>query len=282
MRVVRVDGSFEGWREVARGLLARGCPPEDVAFTEEEQLGLLVDGAGELPPRSGARLVRVPAAFLWLARRVACHREPSRWDRLYRVLWRAAHEGGRMLEDPSDLEVVALERMATAVRRDVERLRALVRFRRIALDGSDEWYVAFHRPQHRTLRLAAPFFARRFAPLRWSIVTPEASAHWDRRTLSFGPGAARDPGADDGAEDLWRAYYAATFNPARVNHRLLRAHLPRRHWETLPEGRDIADLVRGARPRVDGMRASRSATPAHEGSSPDSTAPLERPDQEAP
>ena len=260
MRVVRVDGSFEGWREVARALLARGMPPGEVAFTEEEQLGLLPDEAAqELPRDPAAPVMRVPAAFLPLARKVACHREPSRWDRLYHVLWRAVRQGGRVLQDAADEDVLALERMAAAVRRDVERVRALVRFRRIAVDGGDEWFVAFHRPEHRTLRLAAPFFARRYAPMRWSILTPEASAHWDRRALSFGPGVPRDPGPEDGAEALWRAYYTATFNPARLNERLLRAHLPRRHWETLPEGRDIADLVRSARPRVEAMQASPSS-----------------------
>lgn len=249
MRVLRVDGSFEGWRGIARDLLARGVPPEDVSFTAEEQLGLLPGDAEQSAPGDapGAAL-RVPATFLSLARRVACHREPSRWDRLYRVLWRAAIDGGRTLQDPSDEDVLALERMADEVRKDVDRVHALVRFRRLPVDGADEWYVAFHRPQHRTLPLAAPFFARRFAPMRWSILTPDASAHWDRRALSFGPGVARDLGVNDGAEDLWRAYYATTFNPARVNERLLRAHLPRRHWDTLPEGRDIAALVRDAVP----------------------------------
>ncbi len=250
MRVVRVEGSFDGWREAARALLAGGVPPEDVAFTEGEQLGLAPADAGRGPAREATGPgVRVPPGYLWLARRVACHREPSRWDRLYRVLWRVARDGGRVLQDPSDEDVLALERMAAAVRRDLEHLRALGRFRRVALEGGDEWFVAFHRPEHRTLALAAPFFARRFSPMRWSIVTPDASAHWDRRTLSFGPGAARDPGACDDAEALWRAYYAATFNPARLNQPLLQAHLPRRHWETLPEAREIAELVRGARAR---------------------------------
>jgi DNA polymerase len=211
----------------------------------------------------------VPAAFVSLARRVACHREPARWDALYRVLWRVLAEGAQTLEDPVDPDVLALTRMAEAVRHDVHRFHALVRFRRVAVaetggdgeatgvgvQGEGERYVAFHRPEHRTLRLAAPFFARRFASMCWSILTPDASAHWDGRMLSFAAGVPRDEVAGDDAEALWRAYYATTFNPARVNPRLLRALLPARHWETIPEGREIAALVRSAAPRVAAMKA---------------------------
>jgi probable DNA metabolism protein len=256
VRVVRVDGSFGGWRAAARDLLARGIPPRDVSFTDEAQLGLLPglvsEQAGSYAAVPARAAPRVPAAFVSLARRVACHRDPSRWDRLYRVLWRAARDGARILDDATDEDVLALGRMADAVRQDVHRVHALVRFRRVGA-GSDERYVAFHRPEHRTLRVAAPFFARRFAAMRWSIWTPDASAHWDGASLSFGPGTPRDPGASDEAEALWRTYYGSTFNPARVNPRLLRAHLPARHWDTLPEGRDIAALVRASSPQVAAM-----------------------------
>ncbi len=240
--------SFEGWRAAARALLARGVPPGEVSFTAGGQLGLLppAEPGGAAAPADGGAL-RVPAEFLATARQVACHRDPARWDRLYRVLWRAAHDGGRTFQDAADEDVLALSRMAEAVHRDVERLRALVRFRRLEVEAGGEWYVAFHRPLHDTLRLAAPSFARRFASLRWSILTPDGSASWDGRALAFGPGAARDPGLRDDAEILWRAYYASAFDPARANPRLLRAHLPRRHWETLPEARDIAELLRGTR-----------------------------------
>jgi DNA polymerase len=258
---VHVDGSYEGWRDAARELLARGVPPADVAFTDAAQLGLLPPpaAANERSRASGA--VRVPPAFVALARNVVCHRDPSRFDRLYRVLWRTARVGPDVLDDPADPDVLALAGMADAVRKDVHRTHALVRFRRVA-DGSGERFVAFHRPDHRTLALAAPFFARRFAAMRWSILTPDASAHWDGRALTFGGGIARDLAAPDDVEALWRAYYATTFNPARVNPRLLRAHLPARHWETLPEGKDIAVLVRGAARRVAAMTAPRPSASA--------------------
>ncbi|WP_425518124.1 hypothetical protein [Nitrospira defluvii] len=51
------------------------------------------------------------------------------------------------------------------------------------------------------------------------MLTPEASAHWDGETISFGPGVTqREAPSDDALETAWRTYYAATFNPARINH----------------------------------------------------------------
>ncbi len=104
-------------------------------------------------------------------------------ESLYRVLWRTAREGQDTLRDVGNEDVIALERMADAVRKDVGRIHALVRFRHLLVDGGEELYAAFHRPVHRALALAAPFFVTRFAPMRWSILTPDASAHWDRRAL---------------------------------------------------------------------------------------------------
>ncbi|HET7754629.1 MAG TPA: TIGR03915 family putative DNA repair protein, partial [Anaeromyxobacteraceae bacterium] len=189
MKFVHVDGTFEHWRAVARELLAQRAPPAEVAFSEEDPGELLPGFAAEATASyaaaDGARTSscsvqgvdaprRVPAVFLSLARRVACHRDPSRWTRLYRVLWRVVHDDARVLQDPTDEEVAALDGMAEAVRQDIHRVHALVRFRRVE-DACGERYVAFHRPDHRTLRPAAPFFAHRFAGMRWSILTPDDS-----------------------------------------------------------------------------------------------------------
>ncbi len=47
--------------------------------------------------------------------------------------------------------------------------------------------MSWFEPEHHILRLTAPFFVRRFASQVFSILTPEASAHWDGTTLRFGP-----------------------------------------------------------------------------------------------
>ena len=114
-------------------------------------------------------------------------------------------------------------------------MHAFVRFRNVE-GGQGDHYVAWHRPDHLIVRRASPFFLSRFGVMRWTILTPDESVSWDRRAAQFGPGVPRRkaPAADE-LEDLWRSYYAATFNPARIKLRQMRKGMPVRHWATLPE-----------------------------------------------
>ena len=59
-------------------------------------------------------------------------------------------------------------------------------------------FVAWFEPEHHIVELAAPFFARRFADMPWSILTPDLCAHWDGHAVSFTPGVAKIGGADRG------------------------------------------------------------------------------------
>ncbi|WP_232480705.1 UdgX family uracil-DNA binding protein [Roseomonas sp. KE2513] len=128
----------------------------------------------------------------------------------------------------------------------------------------DSRFVAWFEPEHHILRAEAGFFVRRFAMLRWSILTPELSAHWDGQEVAFGPGARRaDAPAEDAAEGLWRAYFASIFNPARLKPDAMRAEMPKKYWRNLPEAQDIPRLMAEAPKRVAEMVA-RGATPPAE------------------
>ena len=108
----------------------------------------------------------------------------------------------------------------------------------------------------------APFFMRRFAGMRWAILTPYRSASWDGQALCFGAGAMRgDAPADDAQEAMWRAYYANIFNPARVNPRMMRKEMPQKYWQNLPEAELLPGLLRDAGQRVRDM-AEREFEPA--------------------
>ncbi len=255
--------AFDAWRDQARRVLAAEVPPEDVEWrVAGEAAGLF---GGSPPPASKAPLVPVPRAFPALAEVAIRHRDPERFALLYRVLWRLTGGGkGRgahgLLEDRADPDVNRLEAMAKSVRRDAHKMHAFLRFRCIQAEGGPH-YLAWFEPDHHIVHAEADFFVRRFASLRWSIITPEASAHWDGNTLTFGPGGSRhDVPREDAIEDLWRTYYASIFNPARLKPAAMRAEMPKKYWRNMPETRDIARLIAEAPARVAEMVA-RGATP---------------------
>ena len=247
-----IDPTFTAWRTRARELLRADISPADVLWTDGAQEALF-DMSPATCPESQAPAPRVPAEFVALAEIAAYHGDPGRWSLLYRVLHRLAHGEPELLARVTEPDVVALRSRVQAVRRDEHKMHAFVRFRRT--EGPDgEHFIAWHRPDHPILPLAAPFFARRFATMRWSILTPDASAHWDGHTLTFGPGAPRHSApAPDELEDLFRTYYRNIFNPARLNLRAMRAEMPRKHWATLPEASIIAELTREAPQRTQAM-----------------------------
>lgn len=261
MRVLSV-ADFDDWRTKCRPLLAANIPPQEVAFTAVGENSLFDDDGGFDLSSSLQRVVRIPKRFLDMAKSVACHRDPERWNLLYRLAWRIANETPRLLDIASDDDVRRFEMMEKSVRRDVHKTKAFVRFREIVVDGV-EHFVAWHRPDHPILRLAAPFFARRFPAMRWTIVTPDASATWDGEALRYGPGAPRSstPQGDE-LEALFLTYYRSIFNPARLNLRALRAEMPQKHWATLPEATAIAELVREAPERTEAMLAGQVSAAA--------------------
>ena len=246
-------------------LLAAGALPATVQWTD----GLSDAADGRLfpddppdpgptgPVAAGPGAVRVPPRFLELAKAAACHTDPGRWEMLYSLLWRLTHHEPHLLADAADPDVAVVLRWEKAVRRDVHKMKAFVRFRRVdapPLPGEPgpggERFVAWHRPNFHIVEAAAPFFVRRFAPMRWAILTPRRSALWDTRELTFGPGVARSEApAGDPTEELWDTYYRHVFNPARLKVRAMKAELPVRHWPTLPEAAAIPELIAQASAR---------------------------------
>ena len=267
---VRFPPTLAGWRGRARPHLAARTPAHLVVWESadlaQQGLDLDDDNVADGPPAAdaqGEESLRIPAAFLKLAGAVVLHRSPSRWGDLYAVALRLVSGEPQLLEIESDPAVLRLNRMAQQVRRDIHKMHAFVRFRRITLDGV-EHYVAWHRPDHFIVRAASAFFVERFASMRWSILTPDASAHWDGARLRLTPGVEAPPMIDDPAEESWRAYYGAIFNPARLNLRAMRAEMPARHWKTLPEAAVLPGLIAQADRRVSRMldQAGRGPTRA--------------------
>ncbi|HEX2019032.1 MAG TPA: UdgX family uracil-DNA binding protein, partial [Aurantimonas sp.] len=164
----------------------------------------------------------------------------------YRLLWRLQKEK-QLLEIASDPDIMRAREMEKAVRRDSHKMKAFVRFREIEDPELGRHYAAWFEPFHHIVELTAPFFARRFAGMVWTILTPERSVHWDGSDLSFLPGATKDMRPkDDDMEALWLTYYASIFNPARLKVKAMQAEMPKKYWANMPETALIRPLIGGA------------------------------------
>ena len=247
---------FEFWRERARALIQCDVPPDRIAWIEPGGSGdLFAHGERRSPmPEPDAKPVRANKRFVSLAKNAALHSDPERFALLYRLLWRL-QANPRMMEDKADPDVRRIEELDKNVRRDSHKMHAFVRFRLVENEETDgEHYVAWFEPEHYILRANAGFFMRRFANMRWSILTPQGSLHWDTETMREGPPAERaDAPGGDPMEDLWRTYYASIFNPARLKIGAMLKEMPRKYWKNMPEAALIPELVAGAQKRESTM-----------------------------
>jgi DNA polymerase len=262
------DTDLAGFRIAARALLAAGAGPDaavwqvargpDEVAEAPDLFGGQPLAPGELARALGATApvpLRVPRWMGELVDRAGLHAAPDRFARLWRLLWRLQHEP-RLRGDRLDPERVALEGLARQVRREEHKAHAFVRFRPIDEPVPEDpslrqtLNVAWFEPEHHIVEAVAPFFVRRFASMRWALLTPRRSVRWDGRSLQFGPGARRaDAPPADAGEALWLAYYRATFNPARLNLAMTCREMPVRYWANLPEAALIPGLARGAAER---------------------------------
>ena len=207
---------------------------------------------------------RCPAPLADLIRLVVCHRDPERYALLYAAGLAAAPRRARSCSrSPTDPLVHRLERMAKSVRRDLHKMHAFVRFRRVEADGGER-FVAWFEPDHFILEATADFFVDRFRALRLDDPHPDRLAALGPRDAapSARRRAARTRRRRDPFEAGWRGYYESTFNPARLNLAAMRGHMPKKYWQNLPETAAIPELVRTAPARVREMIDREAAMPA--------------------
>ena len=269
---IRLDSvtDWAGFSHAVRALRAQGVAPEQVRWRVDgggASADDLFESTDETPASAlaGEAAMALPRSFVDPARQVFLHADPGRLPLIHRLAVRIAVDA-RAWADPLHEDRLQFERLLREVRREIHKMHAFVRFRRLdepgqtAIDsdamGSRESvrpggagsvsvrHVAWFEPAHHVLEAAAPFFARRFATMRWAILTPRASVEWDGRALAFGPGARREdaPPADAG-EALWLAYYRSIFNPARLKVAMMKKEMPVRFWKNLPEAAAVPELL---------------------------------------
>lgn len=204
------ETDFDGWRKAARALAVHHVAPADVTWSvhgqTKDHVPLGLSEVASLPPIETENTFSVPADFIELARVAILHRDGARFALLYHLLWRlkADHD---LLGTMTDPDAALAAKMAGAVQRDAQRMRDVVRFREIGRDQKAH-YAAWFEPEHHIVAFAAPFFARRFADMPWSILTPDVCAHWDGHAISFTPGISRtEMPAATRLEETWRRHF---------------------------------------------------------------------------
>jgi len=255
---------IDGWRSHARALLQAGVAPDRVTWavagrTDSGQLDLSGAAAASAPLEQDRDRppppIRIAKPLLALINTGLLHRNEDRFDLAYRLLCRA-QSVPRLHDNPADPDVLQLNRYAKAVRRDIHKMHAFVRFRKIGEGKGREQFVAWFEPDHHITEAVAHFFRNRFTGMDWLIVTPEASIAWDGGKLSVGPGGRKeDVPQDDIVEAEWRTYYAHIFNPARVKIGAMKSEMPMKYWKNLPETELIPGLLEQSGARVDAMVA---------------------------
>jgi DNA polymerase len=239
-------------------------PPEEVIWQAGDGADLFATDA-LAPPPGGGPAFAVPRAFLMLAESIVLHRDPERFALLYAMLLRLRRQP-QALEDEADPLARRLEAMAKSVRRDIHKMRAFLRFREVEEPDGAKRSIAWFEPEHHIVRANAGFFVRRFPNMAWSILTPDLSVHWDGEKLREGSGATKDDAAaDDPAEAVWKTYYAAIFNPARLKVGAMLKEMPKKYWKNMPETTLVPQLVATAQAReaemVDKSRTKAAEAP---------------------
>ena len=265
MHFITLDSEtdFDGWRKAARALVLHEVKPADITWAVQGNAPELFAPEAETPPPEPAQAnasFNVPAKFVELAQSAILHRDIKRFAILYRLLWRLRSHHD-LLSVATDPDVALVTAMAKAVHRDEHKMHAFVRFREVGREQSAH-YVAWFEPEHHIVELAAAFFARRFADMPWSILTPDACAHWDGHSVSITPGVAKaEAPSEDRLEETWRRYYASIFNPARLKVQAMRREMPKKYWRNLPEASLIKPLISGAGRATEAMIANAATEP---------------------
>jgi probable DNA metabolism protein len=238
------DADEAEFRAVAKLCLAAKIHPQEIVFTSEASL------LQEIPRDCAVAPFSIPREFAGLIGLAICHRAPDRFALLYEVLWRTLHKERELIHRASDPAIATLNAYAKAVRRDIHKMHAFVRFREQEMD-SKKFYAAWFEPQHYTLRRGVPFFVNRFANMDWMIATPIGTALYVERELTFGPARTKPDAAGDVVlDELWLAYFRSIFNPSRVMLKAMGKEMPKLYWKNMPETAAIPDMIARAADRV--------------------------------
>ena len=179
-----------GFHSQATRLLGLQVPPDTVEWSAAPAQSVgeeLLDGARASIHNRAARAI-IPQSFVRMSELVVLHRDPHRFDLLYRALWRLVYEPD-LKNDRADGDLARLRQMAQAVRRDIQKMKSRLAFRPLPLHG-EMVPVAWYEPAHFVCETVAAWLANRDPARHWILLTPDRSMRWDGQRLLSAPSAA--------------------------------------------------------------------------------------------
>lgn len=192
-----------GFHTEATRLLGLQVPPHTVEWSAAPAQSIgeePLDGSRASIHNRAARAI-IPQSFVRMSELVVLHRDPQRFDLLYRALWRLVYEP-ELKNDRSDGDLARLRQMAQAVRRDIQKMKSRLAFRPLVLRG-ETVPVAWYEPAHFVCEVVATWLARREPARRWIVLTPDRSLHWNGHSLLSAPSVAPAQGNAERSDVAW-------------------------------------------------------------------------------
>lgn len=251
-------GTVSAWRREARRLARAGVPSDAVVWARGGDATDLFSG-GAVTEGDGVE-IRLPRTAIGEIETALSHSDPERFARAYSIVLRLAR-GELRWGDRTDPALRRLLHQAKAVRRDIHKMHAFVRFRELPTEGPRRRFGAWFEPEHPSVEAGTPFFAKRFGDMDWVIATPDLTARFIDGALGWEETVEGAHPPEDATEDLWRAYYSSIFNPARLMVKAMQSEMPKKYWKNLPEAPLIHDLIRTAPARAREMREMHPTIP---------------------
>jgi probable DNA metabolism protein len=179
-----------GFHAEATRLLAHQVPPETVEWSAAPAQSVDEQGLEDHRAAIHNRAARaiIPQSFIRMSELVVLHRDPQRFDLLYRSLWRLVYEP-ELKHDFSDLDLSRLRQMAQAVRRDIQKMKTRLVFRTLQVRGQP-LPVAWYEPTHFICETVGAWLANREPSAHWILLTPDRSMRWEAGKLLSAPAVA--------------------------------------------------------------------------------------------
>jgi probable DNA metabolism protein len=176
-----------GFHSEATRLLALQVAPNGVGWHTRPSAENGQCDVDTLVPRGRTRAARavVPQSFVHMVELVVLHRDETRFDLLYRALWRMVHEP-ELRHDHEDPDLVLIARMAQSVRREVNKVVSRLEFRPLVLKGRPVDF-AWYEPAHHVCEAVATRIAKERPLATWLLLSPERALLWEGGRLLSAP-----------------------------------------------------------------------------------------------